>query len=94
MNGRQVTAQGVTSGFSYLDLGYRHKFGDKLEMEVVALDPTNSYRSNTTLNAPGLSQITNANFHIRQISVGFTYALGGASKGGGKDFDFGGGGRH
>ncbi len=91
VNGRQVTAQGVTSGFSYLDLGYRHKFGDRLEMEVVALDPTNSYRSNTTLNAPGLSQITNANFHIRQISVGFTYALGGAGKGG-KDFDFSGGG--
>ena len=93
LNGRSVTAQGATSGYTYLDIGYRHKFSDKLALEVVATDPTGSYRTSTSLNAPGLSQVTRVNYGFRTISVGFTYALGGAGKGGGKDFNFGGGGK-
>ena len=92
-NGRQVTAQGATDGYVYLDLGYRHKFTDRLAVEVLALDPTNSYRMNSTLAAPGVSQTSRVNFSVRAVSVGFTYALGGASKGG-KDFDFGAGSHH
>jgi outer membrane receptor protein involved in Fe transport len=92
LNGPSITAQGATSGYTYLDIGYRHKISDKLAVEVVATDPTGSYRTSTSLNAPGLSQITHVNFGFRAISVGFTYALGGAGKGGAKDFDFGGGG--
>jgi len=91
VNGRQITAQGATAGYTYLDIGYRHKFTDRLAMEVVVLDPTNSYRMNTTLNAPGLSQASHIDYRLQAVSVGFTYALGGAAKGGGKDFNFGGG---
>jgi outer membrane receptor protein involved in Fe transport len=90
LHGPGVTAQGATSGYTYLNIGYRHKFGDKLALEVVATDPTASFRTSTSLNAPGLSQITHVEYGYRAISVGFTYALGGAGKGG-KDFDFAGG---
>ena len=86
-NGRQITAQGATAGYAYLNLGYRHKFTDRLAGEVVALDPTNSYRMNSVLTAPGVSQASRTNFGIQAVSVGFSYALGGASKSG-KDFDF------
>jgi len=92
LHGRSVTAQGTASGYTYLNIGYRHKFGDKLALEVVATDPTASFRTSTSLNAPGLSQIAHTEYGYRAISVGFTYILGGAGKGGNKDFDFGAGG--
>ena len=90
LHGPSVTAQGTASGYTYLNIGYRHQFGDKLALEVIATDPTASFRTSTSLNAPGLSQITHTDYGYRAISVGFTYTLGGAGKGGNKDFDFGG----
>jgi len=92
VTGPSVTAQGVTSGYIYLNIGYRHKFTDRLALEVITTDPTGSYRTASSLNAPGLSQSTRVSYGFRTVSVGFTYALGGAGKSGGKDFDFGGGG--
>jgi outer membrane receptor protein involved in Fe transport len=91
LHGPSVTAQGARSGYTYLNVGYRHKFSDKLAVEVIVTDPTGSYRTATSINAPGLSQVTHVSYGFRAISVGFSYALGGGGKGGGKDFDFGGG---
>jgi len=92
-NGRQVTAQGATNGYIYLNLGYRHKFSDRLAVELLVLDPANSFRTSSVLTAPGVSQTSKVSFGYQTISLGFTYALGGPAKSG-KDFDFNGGSHH
>jgi len=92
LHGPSVTAQGTASGYTYVNIGYRHNFGGKLALEVVVTDPTASFRTSTAVNAPGLSQVTHTEYGYRAVSVGFTYSLGGAGKSGNKDFDFGAGG--
>jgi outer membrane receptor protein involved in Fe transport len=92
--GRQVTAQGTQTSSPFVNIGYRHKFTDKLSLEVVAINPTGAYRQDTFVQTPTLSQETHFRYNNQGVSLGFSYALGGAGKpaAAAKDFDFGGGG--
>ena len=91
---RQVTAQGSQTGSVFTNIGFRHKFTDRLALELIATDPTGSYHQKTLLETPTLSQIGHVRFTNQAVMLGFNYVLGGAGKppAGAKDFDFGSGG--
>jgi outer membrane receptor protein involved in Fe transport len=92
-HGRQITAQGSLTSWEVFDLGFRHKFNDRLAVEVVAQDPFDEYHSRSTIDTPTLREVTNNNYHYRSIQLGFTYQLGSVRKQQPpKDFDFGGAG--
>jgi outer membrane receptor protein involved in Fe transport len=91
--GRQITAQGSTASWEYLAVGYRHRFSDRLAVELLARDPFDAYREREIIDTPTLREVNDTNSHVRSIQLGFTYQLGSVRKAPQpKDFDFGGGG--
>ena len=94
LTSRQVTAQGWQSYSPGLNLGYRHKFTDRLALEIIATSPLGPYHDNYDVQTPTFTQVTHVHFNNEGVLLGFNYVLGGAGKppAGAKDFDFGGGG--
>jgi outer membrane receptor protein involved in Fe transport len=90
--GHNVSAQGYTGAYSFVELGWRHKFGDRLTFEATVLDPFNTLREVSFIETPTLSQHTSEYPHLRALQLGFTYAFGGGKAPNSRDFDFGGGG--
>jgi outer membrane receptor protein involved in Fe transport len=86
---RRPTAQGWDLGSSWVDLGYRHKLGERLSLELIVRDPFDTARFGAVVQTPTLDQETRSDPHIRSVSLGFAYALGGAAKPTAKDFDYG-----
>jgi outer membrane receptor protein involved in Fe transport len=90
-HGRQITAQGSTESYEALGLGYRHKFNDRLALELVAQDPFDELRFRSFIDTPTLREVTDSNLHYRYLQLGFTYQLGAVRRQPQpKDFDFGG----
>jgi outer membrane receptor protein involved in Fe transport len=91
-HGRQITAQGSVASSEFLALGYRHKFNDRLAVELIAQDPFDAYRQRDIIDTPTLREVTGNDVHLRSFQLGFTYQLGAVRKQPQpKDFDFSGG---
>lgn len=89
--GKQLTAQGYRTSFVSLNLGWRHKFDEKLAGVVTVQDPFDSSRQRSVTDTPTLKEQTYLNFHRRGVFIGLTYALGSPNKRTPETFDFSGG---
>jgi outer membrane receptor protein involved in Fe transport len=87
---RAPTAQGYTSGYVYSDIGYRHRFSDRLSLVAQWLDPTNGLRFTTVTDTLTLKQRSDSHYLGNFLSLGLTYDLGGVPKSAPKEIDFGG----
>jgi outer membrane receptor protein involved in Fe transport len=88
ISGRRLTAQGATGGFTLFDLGYRHKFGDRLALEIIVIDPFNWAHASTFIRTPTVTENIESHSRVRAISIGLTYALGSQGKAASADFDY------
>lgn len=90
LSGRRLTAQGHVDGFSMLNIGYRHKFTDRLSATVTAQDVLGTFKETQVIDTPTLQGRTKREFNFRGVYVGFTYTFGGQRRPD-PGFDFGGG---
>jgi outer membrane receptor protein involved in Fe transport len=87
--GKQLTAQGYTGGAIFSDLGWRHRFDGGLAAVLTAQDPFGLARRTIVVDTPTLIDVQERKFRDTSVSVGLTYAFGGASKHAANNFDFG-----
>lgn len=91
-NGKRLTPQGYNKPHGMLNLGYRHKFDDRLTFTFTAQDVLESMKVVQVIDTPTLQARVDRNFSVRGVFVGFTYAFGAADKRKPEPaFDFGGG---
>jgi len=87
--GRQLTAQGYRSGSIYSNLGWRHKFNDRLAFVFTAQDPFGLSRRTLVTDTPTVTEVDKRKFNYSAAFLGFTYALGAGLKRNDNNFDFG-----
>jgi outer membrane receptor protein involved in Fe transport len=91
-SGKRLTAQGYTAPFETVNLGYRRHLTKRLFVEATLVDPFDTFGRESVVNTPALKEDMTQRFHIRALSLGFTYDLGGGgAKPAPRDFDFGSG---
>jgi outer membrane receptor for ferrienterochelin and colicin len=88
-SGRRLTAQGYYGGAIFEDFGWRHRFDSRLASLVTVQDPFGLSRRTVAIDTPTLVDVQKRKFNYTAIFIGFTYALGGASKRPADNFDFG-----
>lgn len=92
-HGKQLIPQGYREGTGMLNIGYRHKFNDKLSAFVQAQDVLDTFRFNLILDTPNLQGRAERRQSSRGVFVGLSYNFGGAGRRRQPEgFDFGGGG--
>lgn len=93
MTGRRLLPQGYREGWASMNLGYRHKFDDRVAATISVQDVFDTLRFRTVVDTPALQERMNQSVSYRAISVGVTYLFGDTKKAK-RDpgFDFGGGG--
>ena len=93
LNGKRLTPQGYVKPMGGVNLGYRHKFDDRLSAMVTVQDLFSTIRFKGVVDTPTLRDVAVFEPQARGVFVGFSYAFGGT---GGRQrdpgFDFGGGG--
>jgi outer membrane receptor protein involved in Fe transport len=90
-NGKQLLPQGYREGTGMLNIGYRHKFTEKLSATVMAQDVLDTFKFNLVLDTPTLKQRIEQRQSQRGVFVGLSYAFGGPSRRRQPEgFDFGG----
>ena len=91
LNSKRLTPQGYVSPTGMLNLGYRHKFNDKISGVVTIQDALSTFRDKRVIDTPQLKDVTRFEPRVRAVFIGFTYAFGGGRQ---RDqgFDFGGAG--
>jgi outer membrane receptor protein involved in Fe transport len=87
---RALTLQGYTGAMTYVAGGFRHKFDDRLSLDVTIIDPFGTINVRNVIETPGLTEIDNYTLHQRSVSIGLTLALGPHPRATPRDFDFGG----
>lgn len=90
--GKTPTGQGYSGAFVTMNLGYRHKFDDKLAFVTTLVDPFDQYRFDSFIDTPALKEQSRYRFHQRALYLGLTYALGTGKARLNEGFDSGGGG--
>ncbi len=88
-SGRQLNAQGYYGAATFTDFGWRHRFDSRLASLVTMQDPFGLSRRTIAIDTPTLVDVQKRKFNYTAIFIGFTYALGGASKRPADNFDFG-----
>ncbi|MCR5877952.1 TonB-dependent receptor domain-containing protein [Phenylobacterium sp. J367] len=93
VNGERLTAQGYRKASGLLNLGYRHKFSDKVSGVVTVQDVLNTFKDVQVIDTDTLRDRTVRDGNFRGVFVGLTWTFGGQGKAA-RDpgFDFGGGG--
>jgi outer membrane receptor protein involved in Fe transport len=91
INAKRLTAQGYTKPTGMLNLGYRHKFSDRITGLVTAQDLLNTFEQTDIIDTPALQTRSRRSVGARAVMVGFVWTLG-AGKSRDQGFDFGGGG--
>lgn len=89
--GKRLLSQGTTEPQAILNLGYRHKFSERLSGVVTAQDFLDLSHFESRIESPGFSEHTKGAPRNRALLVGLTYAFGGG-KPREPAFDFGSGG--
>ena len=77
LNGEQLTAQGHIEPMGGLNLGYRHKFNDRIAFILTVQDIFSTFRLRQVIDTPTLKSRLNSDFDSRQFQAGFTYTFGG-----------------
>jgi outer membrane receptor protein involved in Fe transport len=93
--GRQLTPQGYQSARGLINIGYRHKFSDRLSGVVTARDAAGTMTSQRmVVDTASFHQVREVHQNTQAVYVGLTYVFGGGGKAPPKEqgFDFGGGG--
>ena len=90
VNGKVLLPQGYREPAAVLNLGYRHKFSDKLSGVMTVQDLLNTTRFGSVIDTGVYRERLRGGSKNRSVFVGFTYAFGGGKARDG--FDFGGGG--
>ncbi|HWA64013.1 MAG TPA: TonB-dependent receptor [Caulobacteraceae bacterium] len=88
----EVGAQGVSPASAYANIGWRHKFSDKLSLVVSAVDVAASSNSTTRIDTAALKQTSRFDSHRRTAFVSLVLGFGQGPKRA-PDFDFETGGR-
>ena len=89
-SGKRLAPQGYREPLQMLNLGYRRKVNDKLNLVVTANDVLKSFQDTTVIDTPILRERIDRMPKVRAVFVGFTYAFGGG-KARPEQFDFGSG---
>lgn len=89
-SGKRLTPQGYREPIQGLNLGYRRKVNDKLNLVVTANDVLKSFKDVTIIDTPILRERIERIPKARAVFFGFTYAFGGG-KARPEQFDFGSG---
>jgi outer membrane receptor protein involved in Fe transport len=94
VQGKQVQPQGYRLPTGMLNLGYRHKFSDRVSGVMTVQDALGTYRDARLIDTPALVERRNAGIHLRGVFIGLTYSFGGNGRGApaAPAFDFGAGG--
>ena len=87
---RALTLQGYSGPIVYAAAGFRHKFNDRLSLDLTTIDPFDTLRVRNVIETPGLNETDNLDLHLRSVSIGLTLALGPHPRPAPRDFDFGG----
>jgi outer membrane receptor protein involved in Fe transport len=90
--GKQLTPQGYREVAPLVNLGYRHKFNDKVSAILQVQDLFDTFGQTIVLDTPTLHQRRELTANVRGVFLGLTYNFGGPSRRRQNDFDFGGGG--
>lgn len=93
MTGKRLLPQGFRDGYATMNLGYRHRFDDRVSMMVTVQDVFDSFHFNNRLDTPLLKDRAEQRVSLRGVSLGVTYVFGDIKRAK-RDpgFDFGGGG--
>jgi outer membrane receptor protein involved in Fe transport len=93
LNGKRLSPQGQVQPMGAVNLGYRHKFDDRLSAVVTVQDLFSTIRFKSVIDTPFLRDVQVFEPKSQGVYVGFTYTFGGN---GGRQrdpgFDFGGAG--
>jgi outer membrane receptor protein involved in Fe transport len=85
---RTLTLQGYAGPITYVAAGFRHKFNDRISLDLTTIDPFNTLRVKNVVTVPGLIEDNEIDLHQQQVAIGLTFALGPHPRQGPKDFDF------
>lgn len=88
--GRELTAQGHNGASYSANLGFRHKFDDKLALVMTAQNPFYNPSRRNDYRTPTLVDSSTSRFRGQSVYIGFSYALGAQNKRAPEQFDFGG----
>jgi outer membrane receptor protein involved in Fe transport len=92
LNGKVLTPQGSISPTGMLNLGYRHKVGDRFALIVQAQDVLRTFDQKITLDTPTLKDTVRREVNTELVLVGFSWTFGGGRpRDPGFDFQQGGG---
>ena len=92
LNAKGLTPQGYRKPWAGLNLGYRHRFDERLSGVVTVQDVLKSVKIDNLIDTPVLRQTVHRDFSSRAVFVGLTYTFGaGARKPKEPGFDFGAG---
>lgn len=89
-NGKTLLTQGYREPSYIVNLGYRHKFSDRLSGVVTAQDALGTARFASRIETAAYSERTRGEPHFKGVFLGLSYTFGGGRQ---RDtFDYGGGG--
>ncbi|WP_293451283.1 TonB-dependent receptor [Phenylobacterium sp.] len=77
VNGRRLTPQGHIEPIGFVNLGYRHKFNDRISGVVTVQDAFASFRFRSVIDTPLLRQTVRGDPQNRAVFVGLSYTFGG-----------------
>jgi hypothetical protein len=91
LRGKQLLTQGYREPAGSVNLGYRHKFDDRISAVVTVADALKTEQFRSVIDTPAYRERVRGEPHFRAVFVGVTYTFGGGRQ---RDpgFDFGGGG--
>ena len=75
--GKRLTPQGHREPTGMLNLGYRHKFNDRLSGVVTIQDVLKTFGDTVVVDTPALRERRALDLDLRAVFVGFTYGFGG-----------------
>jgi len=74
--GKRITPQGWQAPTGMLNLGYQHRFNQKVAATVTVQDALKTFGSKTYIDTPTLRDVSRRDFDLRAVYVGLTYSLG------------------
>ena len=77
LNRRRLTPQGSAALTGMLNLGYRHKFSDRLSLLVSAQDVLGTFRDRLVLDTPTLKDTIRRGVNAELVFVGLSWTFGG-----------------
>ncbi|PHY20393.1 TonB-dependent receptor domain-containing protein [Caulobacter sp. BP25] len=75
--GKRLTPQGYREPTGMLNLGYRHKFNDRLSGVITVQDSLKTFGDKLVINTAALKERRAMDLDLRAVFIGFTYGFGG-----------------